>query len=187
MVQPCLSSAPPLPVLALLLTAAIARCCRASFGAAINAVLQRSAGRRHRLPSAEQGHSVHAHKFPTVTSVNAAIQASGSSFSTAGTPGKLSIRETGGCSSRCRDERRELGRVRCAFLTAVLQCLRCHGIASRAGERRVTEAMPLPRDKSHRLHPRRSPPSLPKSQARGVKLTDPFVSGELGTCCGLLS
>lgn len=107
----------------------------------------------------------------------------------AGTRGKLSVRETGGCSSRCRDERRELGRVRCAFLAAVLRCLRRHGLAlpSRAGERRLTEAMPLPRDKSRQLHPRRSSPRLPKSQARGVKLTDPFVSRELGTCCGLLS
>lgn len=78
MVQPCLSPAPLLPVFARLLAAAIARCCQPSFGAAINAIFQRNASDRHRLPSAEQWHSVHPDKFPTVTSVNAVIQKDGS-------------------------------------------------------------------------------------------------------------
>ena len=81
--------------------------------------------------------------------------------------GNLSTRETGGSSPGCRDERRELSTARRALVTPALECLRCHRIAlaDRDGERRLTEAMPLPHDTSHRLHPRRSPPSLPKSQA----------------------
>lgn len=70
MLQPCLS-----PVFALLLTAAIARCRQPSFGAAINAIFQRNASDRHRLIPAQQWHSVQPDKFPTVTSVNAVIQA----------------------------------------------------------------------------------------------------------------
>lgn len=76
MVRPCPSPPPLLPVLfAPLLTAAIARCCRPSSGAAINAIFQRNASDRHRLLSAQQWHSVQPDKFPTVTSVNAVIQA----------------------------------------------------------------------------------------------------------------
>lgn len=99
--------------------------------------------------------------------MNAVIQANGSRFITAGTRGKLSVREAGGCSSRCRDERRELSRARCAFLAAALRRLRCRGIAfrNRAGQPRLREAMPLPRDKSHQLC---SQPSQIPSKRRKV-------------------
>lgn len=58
----------------------------------------------------------------------------------------------------------KLGVARRALLPLVLERLRCHRItlANRDGERRLTEAMPLPHGTSHRLRP---PPSLPKSQA----------------------
>lgn len=99
----------------------------------------------------------------------------------ADTRGNLSTRETGGFSPGCRDERRELGTARRALVTPVLECLRCHRITlvNRDGERRLTEAMPLPHDTKPPAPS--SPLSSQPSQipSRGVKLTDPFVSREL--------
>lgn len=137
--------------------------------------------------SAEQWHSVHPDKFPTVTSVNAVIQANGSRFIMADTRAKKknkiifrlgrleaprpAARMNAVCSARLAVSSLHPGSK--VFAATEFRSLT-------AMESRLTAAMPLP----HSSVLAALLPAFPHPKQRR-KVDGPFCFPRAGTCCGL--